>query len=427
MWKRTKVRIYVQGPEGVIGAREFDTTLPSGGTEKALVYHYDHLGLIESITQFGSTSVAYAADSDGKPGRFNADAWGQRRNPFTWSGAPATTGNNESDDGGADSLTPRGFTGHEMLDDLGLIHMNGRIYDPRLGRFLAADIVVQAPGVLQAYNRYSYVLNNPLTLTDPSGFFFTKWKEGVEDLKRFAANLFTSDAVKNRFGSGTEDGGFLDANAKAQAAQGVEKGLKTLEAAAEITTTAVKATPGVGQAVSLTQLVTGKNPFDVTGKTTDSRTEAASELIAGLVVGAIAGELAPSLTRASGKIVSAGKREVDTLFVSAPNKSGGRVWASTAEVTQDDFAGFVAKSEGRVTVLTGTHGTPRGGLVPERGFFEEDLNTWAGQTANVKLIDVSKLSARQMNLVLNRDGDIICGWCFSAKNSAVKTAVRGGF
>ncbi len=52
------------------------------------------------------------------------------------------------------------------------VHMNGRIYDPLLGRFLSADLVVQAPGSLQSYNRYSYVMNNPLTLVDPSGFIF---------------------------------------------------------------------------------------------------------------------------------------------------------------------------------------------------------------------------------------------------------------
>jgi RHS repeat-associated protein len=81
-----------------------------------------------------------------------------------------TTGANASDDGGSDSLTPRGFTGHEMLDDLGLVHMNGRIYDPLLGRMLSADLVVQNPADLQSYNRYSYVQNRPLTLTDPTGF-----------------------------------------------------------------------------------------------------------------------------------------------------------------------------------------------------------------------------------------------------------------
>jgi hypothetical protein len=48
--------------------------------------------------------------------------------------------------------------------------MNGRIYDPLLGRFLSADLIVQAPGNLQSYNRYSYVFNNPLSFTDPTGF-----------------------------------------------------------------------------------------------------------------------------------------------------------------------------------------------------------------------------------------------------------------
>ena len=52
--------------------------------------------------------------------------------------------------------------------------MNGRIYDPLLGRFLSADLVVQNPADLQAFNRYSYVLNRPLTMTDPTGFF---WQE----------------------------------------------------------------------------------------------------------------------------------------------------------------------------------------------------------------------------------------------------------
>ena len=55
---------------------------------------------------------------------------------------------------------------------MGVIHMNGRIYDPLIGRFMSADPIIQAPGNLQNYNRYSYVMNNPLNLTDPSGFSF---------------------------------------------------------------------------------------------------------------------------------------------------------------------------------------------------------------------------------------------------------------
>ena len=74
----------------------------------------------------------------------------------------------------------RGFTGHEHLAELGLIHMNGRIYDPVIGRFLQADPIIQAPQNAQSHNRYSYVLNNPLSFTDPSGFsWWTKWRKPI--------------------------------------------------------------------------------------------------------------------------------------------------------------------------------------------------------------------------------------------------------
>jgi len=77
------------------------------------------------------------------------------------------------------SFTTRGFTGHEGLDPVGLVHMNGRVYDPKLGRFVSADPFVQAPANTQSHNRYSYVLNNPLSYTGPSGYF-------IKELKQFA-------------------------------------------------------------------------------------------------------------------------------------------------------------------------------------------------------------------------------------------------
>ena len=72
------------------------------------------------------------------------------------------------------STTTRGFTGHEGLDPVGLVHMNGRAYDPLLGRFISADPHVQEPRLTQSHNRYSYALNNPLNHTDPDGHFFRK-------------------------------------------------------------------------------------------------------------------------------------------------------------------------------------------------------------------------------------------------------------
>ena len=77
----------------------------------------------------------------------------------------------------------RGYTGHEMVNHLNIIQMGGRTYDAKMGRFLQADIAIQAPNNTQSFNRYSYVMNNPMSYTDPSGYFFSK-------IARRAGNLF---------------------------------------------------------------------------------------------------------------------------------------------------------------------------------------------------------------------------------------------
>lgn len=68
------------------------------------------------------------------------------------------------------SQTTRGFTAQEELSVSGLVHLNGRIFDPLLGRMTSADPTVPDPLNAQAWNRYSYVGNDPLTFTDPNGF-----------------------------------------------------------------------------------------------------------------------------------------------------------------------------------------------------------------------------------------------------------------
>jgi RHS repeat-associated protein len=70
------------------------------------------------------------------------------------------------------TVLDRGYTGHEHLQSVGIIHMNGRLYDPKLHRFLQPDNNIQDPFNTQNYNRYGYVLNNPLRYTDPSGEFW---------------------------------------------------------------------------------------------------------------------------------------------------------------------------------------------------------------------------------------------------------------
>ena len=110
------------------------------------------------------------------------DPWGARRST-NWAAMSSTELTNTffknysvSNSVGTSSLTSRGFTGHEMLDEVGIIHMNGRIYDAKLGRFLQADPLIQDPFDTQSLNRYSYTNNNPLNAVDPSGFsFLKKW------------------------------------------------------------------------------------------------------------------------------------------------------------------------------------------------------------------------------------------------------------
>ncbi len=63
----------------------------------------------------------------------------------------------------------RGYTSHEHLSEVGLIHMNGRLYDTVLRSFIMPDNFIQQLENTQNYNRYAYVLNNPLMYTDPSG------------------------------------------------------------------------------------------------------------------------------------------------------------------------------------------------------------------------------------------------------------------
>ncbi|MFN8914026.1 MAG: RHS repeat domain-containing protein, partial [Betaproteobacteria bacterium] len=141
------------GGVGVIGVvKTYGLNNPNVGADPNHVndWHKDHLGSLVAV------SNASGAVLD----RMAYDAWGKRMQP---------NGTADPDGQLNPASTDRGFTGHEHLDELGFVHMNGRIDDPLLGRFLSPDPHIQDEGLLQNYNRYSYVLNNPLRYTDPSG------------------------------------------------------------------------------------------------------------------------------------------------------------------------------------------------------------------------------------------------------------------
>lgn len=117
---------------------------------KLLWMHQDRLGSQIAITDETGTLKEKLA----------FDAWGKRLN-LNGVGTP------DNLDGVVDN---KGYTGHEMLDQLDLVHMNGRVYDPLVARFVSADPILQDPMNGQSYNRFAYVFNNPTNLTDPTGF-----------------------------------------------------------------------------------------------------------------------------------------------------------------------------------------------------------------------------------------------------------------
>jgi RHS repeat-associated protein len=123
--------------------------------EGDIYYTYtDHLGSIVALANNTPTGNIVQEQSFGP--------WGRRRNIVNWGYENAQQ----------ITLIDRGYTGHEHLGQFGIINMNGRMYDPVLGRMLSPDNYVQAPDFTQNFNRFSYCVNNPLKYTDPSGDFF---------------------------------------------------------------------------------------------------------------------------------------------------------------------------------------------------------------------------------------------------------------
>lgn len=126
-----------------------------GVTQNYFYLHRDYQGSILAITNATGGVVEK---------RF-FDAWGSLTKYGNINGVTTPP----SGLGGLVLFLDRGYTGHEHLLGVGLINMNGRLYDPKLHRFLQPDNYVQDPSNTQNYNRYGYCWNNPTKFTDPSG------------------------------------------------------------------------------------------------------------------------------------------------------------------------------------------------------------------------------------------------------------------
>ena len=131
-------------------------------------YHYLHRDYLGSILAITDSSGAVKEQRQ-------FGAWGQA-DKFVDSDGNTTFTHS--------SLIGRGYTGHEHFFEVNLIHMNGRMYDANLGRFLSPDNYIQDPFNTQSFNRYGYVQNNPLINVDYSGESF--WRSIGKWIKKHA-------------------------------------------------------------------------------------------------------------------------------------------------------------------------------------------------------------------------------------------------
>jgi RHS repeat-associated protein len=126
----------------------------SGAVQRPLLT--DHQGSISAIMHYTGGTIGVSE---------SFTAYGNRREANSWTGTPTST-----ELANMIGTTRQGYTFQTVLGSMGLNHMNGRIEDAVTGRFLSPDPRGTIPGNTQSWNRYSYVINNPLSMSDPSGF-----------------------------------------------------------------------------------------------------------------------------------------------------------------------------------------------------------------------------------------------------------------
>lgn len=159
---RTEHRFLVQAEGRTVATLRYNQEGTVGVKLPTYYVHGDKLGSTSLVTSDESTATT-GFKAVVKEER-SYDAFGAVRSP-DW----------RLEDGGystgiQQSTLDKGFTGHDDDRELDLVNMKGRVYDPETDRFLTADPNVDGANTTQAWNRYAYVSNNPLTNTDPTGF-----------------------------------------------------------------------------------------------------------------------------------------------------------------------------------------------------------------------------------------------------------------
>ncbi len=185
-WGSDGARVYLPGYEHRTDTGEtkvyigdYAVISRTGSTRKVEYLLKDRLGSVDAVANSsGAVTETRGYDAFGKP---RSGAWNDL--------SPAKIAST--------AVTPKGFTQHEHLNELQLIHMNGRMYDYNVGRFMGVDPFIQFPLNSQSLNPYSYILNNPLAATDPTGYLVGcgPGYMGCDTNDRFGGGLQSGNSV----------------------------------------------------------------------------------------------------------------------------------------------------------------------------------------------------------------------------------------
>lgn len=177
-WGSDGARVYLPGyehrtdtGETKVYVGDYAVISKTGSTRKVEYLLKDRLGSVDAVVNStGAITETRGYDAFGKP---RDGSWNDL--------SPAKIAST--------AVTPKGFTQHEHLNQLELIHMNGRVYDYGLGRFTGVDPFIQFPLNSQSLNPYSYILNNPLSGTDPTGYRLLSDVSGGDGFGQWYTNV----------------------------------------------------------------------------------------------------------------------------------------------------------------------------------------------------------------------------------------------
>lgn len=413
---------YVNSPFGVLAVV---TTTPQAET---LNYLYsDRQGSITAISDINGDILE----------RFNYSPYGQRLSGHWRDGKFSTTESN---------VTNISYTGHEYLPEFGLIHMQGRVYNPETRLFLSPDPVTAAPASASGYSRYVYASNDPVNRTDPfgyqdiytsggttiygsddsgTGYVSEPWlqeqshEDFINELAGRDAFNERNDQIRNSISSSpgnsprnpselrqfiNQNSGFLIYGSAFEVINSYRAPLCQPECIRRI---------GAWEAIG----------SDIKGWWDGlSRVDIYSNVVGSLVGGTqtkgiLFGLKALLLNLKSGFKTSVANRGLSKhggVLSSTTNSSGGEVVTAVGKINQNDIAPYVNNGlyKGEVNIISGAHGSPNQ-MIPDVNMFKQDVARF-GNIPGVNVHDITKMKSSEITEILNNPGTTIGGFCDSA-------------